>query len=413
MLVQHTGHDLGIGTAAAQQAGSLTALGGGDDGGRADVLGGGAGGVSNGGTHRQAAVVRGKVMHQLVKAGIRLGGLGDGGHGLEGRHRVLACGGLAGEHHRAGAVVDGVGHVGDFGTSGAGVGHHGIQHLGGGDADLAGAHGPVNEVFLQRGNFRKIDLHAKVAAGHHDAVRHGQNFIDVVDALLVLDLGDDAHAGVVLVQQMADLHNVLRAAGKAGGHQIVALLDAEQDVLPVALAHIGHGQMYAGHIDALLGLDDAVIFHGADDVSVGDFINVQSDEAVVQHDAAARPHIVGQVFIGDGADLVGALDLAAGQRELLARHQLFHAVGEGAQTDLRAFGVQHGGHGHTQFLRQSAQLVQTTLVLGVIAVREIESGHVHAVFQQLAQHAFLVGGRAKGANDLGLAHRKHPPVLIQ
>ena len=345
-------------------------------------------------------------MHQLVKAGIRLGRLSDGGHGLEGCHRILARGGLAGEHHCAGAVVDRVGHIGDLGTGGAGVGDHGIQHLGGGDADLTGAHGPVNEVLLQRGDFCKINFHAQVAAGHHDAVRYGQNLINVVDAFLVFDFGNDAHAGVVLVQQMANLHDVLRAAGKAGGHQIVPLLDAEQNILPVALAHIGHGQMYAGNIDALFGFDNAVIFHGADNVGVGDFLNVQTDEAVIQHDAAACPHIVGQVLVGDGADLVGALDLAAGQRELLARHQLFHPVGEGAQTDLRAFGVQHGGHGHTQLLRQSAQLVQTALVLGVIAVRKIESGHVHAVFQQLAQHAFLVSGRAKGANDLGLAHRK-------
>ena len=35
------------------------------------------------------------------------------------------------------------------------------------------------------------DLHAEVPAGHHDAVRLGENVVVVVEPLLVLNLGDD------------------------------------------------------------------------------------------------------------------------------------------------------------------------------------------------------------------------------
>ena len=122
----------------------------------------------------------------------------------------------------------------------------------------------------------------------------------------------------MLVQDVADIHNVLRVAGKAGGDQIKALLDTKQNIARVALAHIRHGQVDAGDIDTLLGLDGAVIADGAGNIGIADLINTQLDQAVIQHDAAAGLDIAGQVLVGDGADFVGALDIAGGQGELLA-----------------------------------------------------------------------------------------------
>ena len=131
--------------------------------------------------------------------------------------------------------------------------------------------------------------------------------------LAVLDLGDDADVGVVLVQQVADVVDVLCGAHEGSGDEIKAVLDAEDDVLAILLAQVRHGQVDAGDIDALLGLDLAVVQHGAGDVGVGDLLDAQHDQAVVQHDGAALVDILRQVLIGNGADLLGALHLAGGQ----------------------------------------------------------------------------------------------------
>ena len=48
---------------------------------------------------------------------------------------------------------------------------------------------------------------------------------------------------------------------------------------------------------------------------------------------------------------------------------------------------------------------QTVLVLLVGAVGKVEAGHVHAVGDQLAQDAVLIGRRAKGADDLRFSHK--------
>ena len=258
----------------------------------------------------------------------------------------------------------------------------------------------------------KVDLNAHIAAGNHDAVGHGQNLVDVVDALLVLDLRDDADLGVVLVQDVADIHNVLRVAGKAGGDQVKALLDTKQNIARVALAHIRHGQMHAGNVDALLGLDDAVIADCADNVGVADLVNAQLDQTVVQHDPATGLDVVGQLFVSDGADFVRALYAAGGQGELLAGGQLLHTVLELTQTNLGTLGVQHTGNGQVQLLGQCAYLVIAALVLLVVAMRKVETRDVHAVLHQLAQNARLIGGRTHSTDNLGFTHKVYPPFYI-
>ena len=333
-----------------------------------------------------------------------LGALGDGRHGLERLHGVGTGSGLTGQHNGRGTVVDGVCHVRDLGAGGAGVHYHAVQHLGSGDDGLAKGEGAVDNSLLDAGQLGEVDLHAQIATGHHHGVGSSQNAVDVVHALAVLDLCNDADVGIVLVQQVADIVHVLCGAHKGGGDEIIALLDAEDDVILIALAHIRHGQVHAGHIDALLVLDLAAIQYGADDVGVVHGLDLQLDQAVVQHDGTVRLHVHGQILVGDGADLVGALHIAGGQGKGLAGNQILNAVLKVLQADLGTLGVQQCGHGLTQLLAQSLQLFKAAQMLLVGTVGKIEAGHVHAVGDQIAQHAFLIGGRAKGANNFRLSH---------
>ena len=339
--------------------------------------------------------------------GVGLGALGDQGHGLEGLDGVGAGSRLARQHDGGSAVVNGVGHVRDLGTGGAGVVDHAVQHLGSRDDGLAEGVGAVDDGLLDAGQLGEVDLDTQVAAGDHDRVGRRQDAVDVLDALGVLDLGDDADLGVVHIQQVADLIHILCGAHEGSCDEIEALLDAEDDVVPVALAHVGHGQVDAGDVDALLVLDLAGVQDGADDVGVGDFLDGQLDQAVVQHDAAAGLDVVGQVLIGDGDDVLGALHLAGGEGEGLAGLQRLGTVLKILQADLGALGVQQGGDGLVQLLTDGLQSIETALVLLVGAVGKVEAGDVHPVLNQPPQHAFLVGGGAQGADDLGFAHMRY------
>jgi len=339
-----------------------------------------------------------------------LGALCNGGHGLEGLHGVVTGSGLTRQHDGGGAIVDGICHVGDLSTGGAGVDHHAVQHLGGSDDGLAEGEGAVDDVLLDAGQLGEVDLNAQVTTGHHDGIGCGEDAVDVVHTLAVLDFGNDADVGIVLIQQIADVVHILCGANKGSGDEVKAVLHAKDNVLAVLLAQVGHGQMHAGHIDTLFGLDLAAVQHGADDVGVGDLLNVQHDQAVVQHDGAAGLHVLGQILVSDGADLLGALHLAGGQGKGLAGFQHLHTVLELLQTDLGALGVQQGGNGLAQLLTQRLQLCQTAAVLLVGTVGEVETGHVHAVCNQVAQDIALIGRRAQGADDLRFSH-KIPPTF--
>ena len=117
--------------------------------------------------------------------------------------------GLTGQHNGRGTVVDGVCHVRDLGAGGAGVHDHAVQHLSSGDDGLAEGEGAVDDGLLDAGQLGEVDLHAQIATGHHHGIGSSQNAVDVVHALAVLDLCNDADVGIVLVQQIADIVHVL------------------------------------------------------------------------------------------------------------------------------------------------------------------------------------------------------------
>ena len=215
--------------------------------------------------------------------------------------------------------------------------------------------------------------------------------------------------GVLLVQDLPQLPDVGGGADKAGGNVVKALPDAEEDVLPVPLAHIGHGQPDAGDVDALVVFHDAAVFHMAADIRVGGVQDRHAHQSVVQQNGVAGLHVAGQIVIGDGAARLVAHHLPGGQRELRIGLEFHGAVREGLQPDLRPLGVQHGGNGQIQLLAQGLQRVQSGLVAFMGAVGKIETSHVHARQRHLPQDALSIRGGAQRAHDFRLSHRYKPP----
>ena len=142
--------------------------------------------------------------------------------------------------------------------------HHGVQHLCGSNHGFPAGHALCDNLLLDDGDFGEVNLHAHVASGHHDAVRSGQNVRHITDALLIFNFCNDLDAGILLVQQAANLQYIGGAAYK-GGNIVKALLDAKENILPVPLAHVRHGQPHIGHINALAVLHHTVVFHPAAD----------------------------------------------------------------------------------------------------------------------------------------------------
>ena len=118
-------------------------------------------------------------------------------------------------HDTVGAVRNRVTNVADLSPGRAGVLDHGLEHLGSANDGLAGnvAHG--DDLLLRSKDLGRGNLDTQVATGNHDTVRLLENLGEVVEALAVLNLGDDLNVSAVLAENLADVLDILSTTDKS------------------------------------------------------------------------------------------------------------------------------------------------------------------------------------------------------
>ena len=345
---------------------------------------------------------------------VRLGVFGDAGHGAQRLDGVLACGRLAGEHDGARAVIDGVGHVGDLGAGGADVVRHALEHFGRGDDALAKQAALADELLLDARQLLIRHLDAHVAAGDHDAGALGEDLLDVVDAGLILDLGDDGDVlAAVGAQEGVEVGQVLLARHEGRGHEVHVVFDAEEQVALVLLAQKRLLEHLVREAHALAVREHAAGGDAADDVRVGRGGDGQGDEPVVDEHGVARLKILREPGIAHGHALGIAGDGLGRERERVAAVQLDLPVRERADAVLRALRVEHDGDGQVELRAQLLDPVNAHLVLGVRAVGKVQARDVHAREHHGAQRLLAVAGGANGADDLRFSHIRLPLRMLR
>ena len=106
-----------------------------------------------------------------------------------------------GEHDRIGSIVDGVNDVRHLGSCGAGVIHHGPEHLRCRDHRFPEGIGLPDQHLLDKRDSLEGGFHTQVSPGHHDSVCRGEDLVDMFQGLLSLDLGYDRDVGGRLFQE--------------------------------------------------------------------------------------------------------------------------------------------------------------------------------------------------------------------
>jgi hypothetical protein len=271
-------------------------------------------------------------------------GLADnGGHHAHGLDGVLAAGRLARQHHRVGAVVNGVGHVGGFGTRRQRVGHHRLEHLRGRNDNLALAVCRGDDTLLCGGHFLRRELDAQVAAGHHDAIGHLDNGVQVVERGRLFQLGNNGQLGGPGVNfHQCTLHgsHVFGPAHEAYGHHVHLLCHAEGKVFAVLLGEAGDVDHDAGQIDALVFAQQSTVHHASVNIGAVDAFHRQNETPIVKQQAVAAVDVAWQAFVGRRYLTDRSVNVAGGNGErglLFEQHGV--AAGKCAGADLRALQV--------------------------------------------------------------------------
>jgi len=292
-----------------------------DDGADGSVLGDEAGGLTTGGEDEDGTGV-------LLERG------GDGGHGagLGGRDGdggesteliegvdvgdgdlgeqaglvhdgdrllgVVTLGSLTRKHDTVSTVEDGVTDIRNLSTGGAGVVGHGLEHLGGANDGLAGNVALGDHHLLGDEDLGRGDLDTQVTTGNHDTVGLAENVVEVVDTLLVLDLGDDLDVLAVLAENLTDGLDVVTGADEGSEDHIDAVLDTETEIGLVLLGESGKIDVGLGKVDTLLGRDLAVVDgSGADVLVVNNLEDLESEDTVIDVDDTAGLDHLGDVLV--------------------------------------------------------------------------------------------------------------------
>ena len=334
-----------------------------------------------------------------------LGRLRDAGHGLDRKYRILAGSRLAGEHDRAGAVVDRVGDVGGLGAGRARAVDHGFQHLGGGDDALAEEAAAGNKILLHRRKPVKRNLDAHVAAGDHDAFAFLADLFDVVVAGLVFNLCDELDTlAAAFIDEIPDVDEVLADGDEGAGDEIYVIFNTETDIALVLLGEINLLEDTAREAHGLAVREFAAFDDFRDDLGVGRGFDFEDQKAVIEKDPVAGVQLDREVFVADGDDVFISYNVAGREGERAAGCKVDLAVYERADTVFGAFGVEEDCDRKVQLAADLFDAVDTYEVFFMGAVGEVQSGHVHAGFGECGEHLFGVRGGADGADDLGFSH---------
>ena len=211
-------------------------------------------------SERRSAVLysisRGRVLsrsQRSARRSVRFGCRRDAGERRNGFHREVARSRLAGEHDAVGAVQHGIGHVGRLRARRLAVMGHRLQHLRGNDHRFPKAHRLADERLLQDGDVLDRHLDPQVAAGHHDAVGSGEDFIDILQRARAFDLGQDEGIAAERTGRLAHGLDVRRRFHERLADGVHAMGKGELEALAVALGECRDAQINARQIQPLAG----------------------------------------------------------------------------------------------------------------------------------------------------------------
>jgi len=331
-------------------------------------------------------------------------------HDSDGLDGVATVGGFAGEHDSIGTVKDGVSNVTGLSASRARGRDHRLKHLSGSDDGLAGNVSLLDHPFLGDEDLLRRDLHTEITTSDHDTISGSEDLIIVVEALLVLDLGNDLDVGTARPKEITDVLDVVLLADEGGSDHVDTLLEAElNEISLILLSQSGEVDNGAGEVHVLLLTEFGSVFADAHNTIFEDLSHFAGERAVSDIDDLADRDGLGKGAVrARDASVVALNCVVRGDLEILSGLESDRfVVDEVASADLRALSIEHDSAGLIRALLESFPEVGNAHAVGfVVTVREVETGDVHAGVEHADEHLGVPAGRADSADDLALAQIK-------
>ena len=360
--------------------------------------------LTSDGAHSLADAVGNGVLAVPREAGlgvVLLNAPGNGGHDLHSFHRVLPHGGLVGEHHRVGAIQNGIGHVTHLRPGGTGIGGHAVQHLGGGDDGDSQAVGLADQLFLQQRHILRGDFHPQITPGHHHAIAKGQDLVNAADGLELLDLGHHRGAVAMAADQLPDRHHVFGIAHKAQSNPIHPLLQSKAQITAVFFCQGTDGELHIREVDPLVVGEHSAHHHLTVE---GLRLKVRSSNphfhlAVIQQNARSRRHFFRQGVVGDLGNALITGHGPGGELKAIPLDQTNGAVLKATQANLGALQIRKDANVLAHLMGHLADGGHPQGMIGMTTVGKIQPKRGGSSPDQLLNALGAIRCRTNGGNN--------------
>ena len=255
--------------------------------------------------------------------------------------------------------------------------------------------------FLDPGDLLDGDFHSQVSPGDHDAVRRGQDVIQMIQGIAALDLGNDEGLVPQGLGGFPHGFQVFPRFHKRLADRVHPLRQGEFQAPAVVFREGADAQVDAGKIESLAGAQLPSHYYAAVHHLPLDVHHLKLDEAVGQQQGVPRFHCLGQKCKGHRGAPGITDDFFRGQRKGGSRGEHHGLRGDLPEAHLGAGKVRQDGQTASRRPRSLAEVVHYPLVGAEIAMGKVDPGHIHPGLDHLPHDFGRLGGRADGGHNLG------------
>lgn len=173
-------------------------------------------------------------------------------HHFDGLFGIATLGSFSRQHDAVSTVEDRIGDIGDLGAGRTGVVGHGFEHLCRADDGLAGHVAFGDHHLLSDEHLGGRNLDSQVTTSYHDPIGFPQNLVEIIDPLLVLDLGDDLDLLSLLTEDFANVLDVVCSSNEGCEDHVHVILCPKLEVINVFLGKRWQVNVCAREVDTFL-----------------------------------------------------------------------------------------------------------------------------------------------------------------
>ena len=272
---------------------------------------------------------------------------------------------------------------------------------------LPDAVGLGDQLLLDHGDFLDRNLHAEVAARHHDAVGRGEDARrGGPQGVGAFDLGDDERVAAEAAAASRTASTSAAVLDERLAHRVHPVLECELETRAVAVGERADAEVDPRQVESLPRSQLAADGDAAMNLASVNAVDRQLHQTVVEEQAIPGLHHRRKALEAHRHPPRIADHLLGGEREPIARHQLDRLRLDHADPHLRPGQVRHDGHPAPGRLLGRTDAGDPLGMVAETAVRKVQPRDVHPGPDEPPEHIGRLRCRADGGNDLRLVRRK-------